>query len=307
MRFGGHETFAVREGWLHKGLRLLKEDPKLLSAEDAADHLGVGRNMGKSIRHWLQATQLAEKHPDSPAGKRAELQLTELGELVCERDPYFLSEGTWWILHINLVNNPDFAASWSWFFNSFGHDRFDRAVCVESLKRHMEMTLKRMPGEATMGRDLGCLLSSYARTIPGTHDDPEDGNDCPFRDLGLLSFFRTSGYYQLHHGVKPISPAVLGYSLSMAFEDAAKGASGIDVSITDAARQSGGPGRCFALTPESLFEVASHAESLAEDGSVQISGLAGDRVIRVKRRPPVEWARAHFAAVKERELHAVQS
>ena len=25
MRFGGHETFAIREGWLHKGLALLKD------------------------------------------------------------------------------------------------------------------------------------------------------------------------------------------------------------------------------------------------------------------------------------------
>jgi len=26
MRFGGHQTFFIREGWLHKGLKLLIED-----------------------------------------------------------------------------------------------------------------------------------------------------------------------------------------------------------------------------------------------------------------------------------------
>jgi DNA-binding MarR family transcriptional regulator len=85
MRFGGHETFPIREGWLHKGLRILNEDPELLSAEDLADHLGVGRNMGKSIRHWLQATQLAEKNPDAESGKRTLLQLTDLGHLIWKR------------------------------------------------------------------------------------------------------------------------------------------------------------------------------------------------------------------------------
>lgn len=48
MRFGGHETFPVREGWLHKGLKLVAEEPDKLSHEHVADWLGVGRNMAKS-------------------------------------------------------------------------------------------------------------------------------------------------------------------------------------------------------------------------------------------------------------------
>ncbi len=43
----GHETFAIREGWLHKGLRLLDENAEIFTQDDVADHLGVGRNMGK--------------------------------------------------------------------------------------------------------------------------------------------------------------------------------------------------------------------------------------------------------------------
>lgn len=56
MKFGGHETFPVREGWLHKGLKLVVEEPEKLVDEHVADWLGVGRNMAKSIRYWLQAT-----------------------------------------------------------------------------------------------------------------------------------------------------------------------------------------------------------------------------------------------------------
>lgn len=299
MRFGGHETFAIREGWLHKGLRLLNDDPKLFTQDDVADHLGVGRNMGKSIRHWLQATQMAELAPEAAAGKRSLLQMTELGRTIWEADPYFLSEGTWWILHINLVNNPAFAASWAWFFNSFGHDRFDRAVCVESLKRQIEMTTKKPPKATTLDRDLGCLLACYARTIPSTLDDPEDGADCPFRELELLSFFKTSGYYQIHHEVKPIPPEVLGYAISKAFDHNSDGTRASDISVTDAARKPGGPGRCFALTAETLFEVASRAESLSENGAIQISGMAGDRVIRVKQQCPLDWLVAHYESIEE--------
>lgn len=105
MRFGGHETFAAREGWLHKGLRLLQEDPEKFTQDDVADHLGVGRNMGRSIRHWLQATQLAEVVHGGHSEKRSLLQMTALGRTIWDRDPYLLSEGLLWILHVNLVTD----------------------------------------------------------------------------------------------------------------------------------------------------------------------------------------------------------
>ena len=89
MRFGGHETFPIREGWLHKGLKLLTERPELLVADDVADWLGVGRNMAKSIRHWLMATGLAVRAAKETGQftRRTLLEPTQLGALVWEHDP----------------------------------------------------------------------------------------------------------------------------------------------------------------------------------------------------------------------------
>ena len=148
--------------------------------------------MAKSIRHWLIATNLARPIKQEKTN-RPILERTEFGDLVWEHDPYFVEKGTWWMLHINLVNKPEIATSWAWFFNNFTHDRFDRAVCLESLRRRIEMTRKKPPSTATLERDLGCLLLSYARTIPAQTVDPEDGADSPFRELGLLSHFKSSG------------------------------------------------------------------------------------------------------------------
>ena len=64
MKFSGHETFAIREGWLHKGLKLLIEAPDKLVHEFSADWLGVGKNMARSIRHWLEVTGLARRVRD---------------------------------------------------------------------------------------------------------------------------------------------------------------------------------------------------------------------------------------------------
>jgi hypothetical protein len=302
MRFGGHETFAIREGWLHKGLRLLADEPHLLADEHAADWLGVGRNMAKSIRHWLLATGLAEAVPDKPKEKPP-LEATALGRLVWQHDRYFTEVGTWWALHVNLVNTPEHAASWAWFFNSFGCERFERALCLESLTRHLQLSNQRLPNRRTLERDVACLLASYARTIPPTNDDPEEGYDCPFRELRLLTYFRTSGYYQLHQGVKDVPAELLGYAIAKSFPDATRGSGAVDVTVHDAARQAGGPGRAFALTSEALFELASRAETSAAGRDIEISGLAGNRLIRVTRRPPIEWIERYYETTRRKDRH----
>ena len=297
MKFSGHETFQVREGWLHKGMKLIANAPQLIGDEFVSDYLGVGRNMAKSIRHWLVATNLARPIQQEKT-KRLVLEFTEFGELVWEHDPYFVELGTWWMLHINLVNNPSVATSWAWFFNNFTHGRFDRSVCLESLRRHIEMARKKAPSTATLERDLGCLLLSYARTIPAQPIDPEDGADSPFRELGLLSFFKSSGYYQVNESCKAIPLSIFGYALAKAFSEFESGRKWADFSVGDAARRPGGPGRVFCLTNETLFEMASQIESEDQD-ELSIAGLAGERVLRVRCHSELEWVNQYYLNVAE--------
>ena len=44
-----------------KGSSFLLKNPTSCMTPDVADWLGVGRNMGKSIKHWLLATGLADQ------------------------------------------------------------------------------------------------------------------------------------------------------------------------------------------------------------------------------------------------------
>jgi hypothetical protein len=254
--------------------------------------------MAKSIRHWLLVTGLAEASGGESSDKAPLLRLTDLGQLVWTFDPYFLSPGTWWILHANLVNNIESTTTWSWFFNNFSHDRFDRAVCLESLRRFVESSQKRVPSIATITRDLGCLLLSYARMIPTANDDPEDGADCPFRELGLLTYYRTSGYFRIDRTKKVISPYVFGYVMSLAFPAAVSSSTRTDVRLLDAVRTSGGPGRVFCLNGESLFETVAVIESTSEN-LIQIAGLAGDRTIRTSSLETNEWASLYFESIEE--------
>jgi Protein of unknown function (DUF4007) len=298
MKFSGHETFPVREGWLHKGVKLVYEKPEMFLHDEVSDTLGVGRNMAKSIRHWLVVTGLAESHRLAGKDREPVLRLTKFGELIWEFDPYFLAPGTWWMLHTNLVNNAESATTWNWFFNNFNHDRFDRAVCLESLRRFVESSRSKVPTISTLSRDLGCLLLSYSRMIPSGNDDPEDGADSPFRELGLLSYYRTSGYFRIDHSSKDLSPFVLGYAMSRAFPFSDTLAKKSDVRLLDVIKTSGGPGRVFCLNGESLFETISKAESISEN-LIQITGLAGDRAIRIRNLESNEWAGLYFKSAAE--------
>lgn len=303
MRFGGHETFSIREGWLHKGLALLVQEPEKLVHEFAADWLGVGLNMSRSIRHWLVATGLARRTMVPKSLRVSSMAPTKLAERLFKSDPYFLDTGTWWLLHTNLVNCQADAFSWSWFFNHSNLTRFEKPVCVEGLRRHIELGHGRLPASRTLDRDIACLLTSYARRVPAEPVDPEDGRDCPFRELGLMTHHPGSGYYEVHLGPKTIRPELVGYALSLSMEETRHGPGTIDIPLQIAAAKAGGPGRVFALTPESLFEViaAIDSDAFLSQAGVELAGHAGERVIRVAKRRPEAWVTAYFRAVAKEE------
>ena len=55
MKFRAHDTFAIRKGWLNKGLRNIEKAPDVFISKDnnPMDVLGIGANMVKSLRYWL--------------------------------------------------------------------------------------------------------------------------------------------------------------------------------------------------------------------------------------------------------------
>jgi hypothetical protein len=304
MRFGGHETFAIREGWLHKGLKLLVEDSAKLQDDDVADWLGVGRNMGKSIKHWLVATGLAEQAERH--GRGMSIKLSELGKLIHKRDPSFLQAGTWWALHVELANCQEHAVTWWWFFNQFSLTRFDRAVCLTNLRAHLELNQPpRVPAQKTLQRDIACLIATYATPIPAEINDPEDADDCPFRELRLMTYSRSTGACSLNTGLKPVPPELLGYSIARAPFLGSSGQGSYEVTLREAASRDGGPGKVYVMGPDALFELALSAEQELGPSSLAVAGLGAERTIRVAQcEKPWNWLEAYYDRVLERRRAA---
>ena len=110
MKFRAHDTFAIRKGWLNKGLRNIEKAPDVFISKqnNPMDVLGIGANMVKSLRYWLQATGLTVE-PNS--GKRTQ-SLTPIGEIIYNNDPYFEETGSLWLVHYGLATNLEDATSW---------------------------------------------------------------------------------------------------------------------------------------------------------------------------------------------------
>lgn len=298
LKFGGHETFVIREGWLHKGMQLLMDDPALLMVEEAADALGVGRNMAKSIRHWLLATGLAERAD----GTRGPLTPTAFGRLVWHEDPYFLAEGTWWAIHVELTVQPGQAGAWYWFFNHYGSARFERPACLQSFLQYLQLHRRRLPSKITLDRDLACLFRSYARWNAPDNQDPEDGNECGLVELRLMRFSPATGVYERDLGVKSVPPELVGYNVSRGWPETGSGSGSVDIRIDNLARQPGGPGRVLQLTGEALFEELQTAER--SDTGMELGGLGAERILRVPSQEPLAWLQAYYERVRKVDADA---
>lgn len=292
MRFGGHETFYVREGWLSKGLEMAVNDPDRFLDVQVADHLGVGRNMAKSIQHWLVATGLCRRIDGTKGRQPRSFSVSDFGRIVHANDPHFTHQATWWFLHINLVCNSQHAATWNWFFNDYPSIRFERGVLTAALEKHEKLRSKKIPSRKTLERDIACFLASYAVEVPYRNKDPEEEIDCPFQDLHLIKHYRGSGYFELNRKKKPIDSEVLIYALNAAKIEG--NGRVLDISFHDLTKIPNGPLQTMALTSDGLFEHLAEFSSSGLESAIDISGLAGDRQIRFSRLPLEEIVRQYF-------------
>src|SRR5436190_104551 len=104
MPFAKHESFYIREGWLFKGLRAVMGDPAIFVANDASERLGLGKNMVRALRFWMQATGLTKEN-----NRTRTQSLTSLGELILRHDQYLELDGTLWLIHHQLTSSQNFA------------------------------------------------------------------------------------------------------------------------------------------------------------------------------------------------------
>ena len=185
MKFRGHETFSIRKGWLNKGLRAVQNNEIVFVDHDKnpMDTLGIGSNMVKSLRYWLQVTGLTQEKK----GTRGQ-HITEFGKLVLEKDPYLEELGTLWILHYHLATGKDLATSWFYFFNKFNLSEFEKGDFTGMLSNWLKLQGTDIPMRS-LDDDFNCIINTYLPRYKIAPDrvEPESNMECPLSELGLLN------------------------------------------------------------------------------------------------------------------------
>jgi hypothetical protein len=186
VKLKGNESFNFREGWLRKGMRCVEADETLFSRDDVMEQLGVGSKMVKSIRYWLQATNLCEEQYRNSGRARAQVITNDFGAIVKKYDPYFDDIFTLFLLHYHIVSNSTLCMPWNIFFNEYEGQDFTKEnmidVCKDLLTKKMEEGCTF--SEKSFEDDCGSIIRMYLNA--GNIEDPEESLACPLASLGLL-------------------------------------------------------------------------------------------------------------------------
>lgn len=179
IRLQGHEKFALRDGWLTKGLSIIDKRPDAFLGSEGPDLFGIGNNMVKSLRYWMKAFKLIEENPGVGAN------LSELGKIILQNDVYLEKNFTLWILHSQIAKNIADATTWYMFFNKCNVIDMEKDEIEKILYREISQYVMGQPfSENSLKNDVDVLLNMYSKNK--VNSDPEDKSQSPFANLGLV-------------------------------------------------------------------------------------------------------------------------
>ncbi len=274
----GHEKFPVREGWMNKGIFAAKENGTHIFMENkGADVLGVGSNMVKSIRYWMQAFGMLEKD-----GNRE--KLSDLAEIIFESDPYFEDFFSLWLLHSNIAKNIEKATVWYMFFNIFKADSFSKTDLYRKMKQELFNYVGQQVTESSLKDDIDVLLNMYSKGDI-RNEDPEDKIVSPVAALGILKK-EDDTYYKVQPDLRKVDNTLVLYEISCLFENEKS------LSIERIAAGEKGLGAIYHMT---MVTVNKYKDNLEVLGYIRVDRTAGlDMVYPLNVKKPIEIIKDYY-------------
>ena len=274
----GHEKFLLREGWMNKGLFAAKENGTHIFLENQGpDVLGVGTNMVKSIRYWMQACGMLEKDGNKE-------KLSDIAEIIFENDPYFEDVFSLWLLHSNIAKNIEQATFWYMFFNRFKADAFSKTELQGKLKQELFNYVGHQVTESSLKDDIDVLLNIYSKEEI-RNEDPEDKNVSPLSVLGILKK-EDETYYKVQPDLRKVDSALVLYEISCMFEDEKS----LSIERIEAGEESLG-----AIYHMTMVTVNKYLDNLESLGYIRVDRTAGlDMVYPLNIKKPIEIIKDYY-------------
>lgn len=262
IKFKKNESFYIRDGWFEKALNAVKINENVFSKNNGSQLLGIGSNMVKSLKYWLQAANII-----TVCGSKT--TLTKLGEMIYKFDRYFENDFTWYLVHYNLCSNKFDCPIFYAFFNSP-----IKKITKSQLNEYM---LNAFPSNDVKVKseyiedDLNVFLRSY---INGqTVDNPEDNYACPLSNLKLIEKYEQSVEKERPSFAK-LSSLLIYYALTCVYNYNS-------FIIEDSFEKNNSPFLVFNLDKSSYLQ---YLENLQRNGFLTINKTAGLNTVYFEKR-----------------------
>ena len=268
MKFRAHDTFFIRKGWLSKGMKYVCRKPDVFvdKEENPMDVLGIGSNMVKALRYWLQAVGLTE---EPRSGKRVQT-LTQFGKSVFTHDRFIEELGTLYLLHYKLATNKEDATAWYYFYNVFNATEFSREDFVNALQSYVLMSGEDVSvASRSLSDDFACIVNTYIPRYKSNPSkvSPENNIDCPLGELGLIDTLTKKTYKKATPPANSFNPWVVLAVIC----DQARGRQ--QISLNELLTAECNIGRVFNFDAITMIDALRRVEKLGEIKIIRTAGL----------------------------------
>lgn len=220
-RFSGHDTFHCKEQWILKGAQVVEneESTAVFKEDRAIPLLGVGKNMVRSINHWLKAFGVLTKD-DKISYLAKKIFLED------KLDPYLENDGSLWLLQYYLCktnHSSIFQLIFSKYFSDKATLDFSEYQIFNYTNRFLAKKGLKEVAEKTFNSDFKVFIRTYVspKKIEKTI---EDDFNAPLLALSLVSDTGRKNalgqsIYRLNRSInETISCWIFGYCLLTEFE-----------------------------------------------------------------------------------------
>ncbi len=264
-----HESFSIREGWLAKGIRNVKENSKTFSSAEATDILGIGTNMVKSLKYWMSATCLITE-------ENRETVLSEFGSLIDNYDPYLEDIFSWWLIHIKMMLNVDDAYIYNLFFNKCGKKSFSKRDIYEQLSLNLNNE-KLEYNENILQDEVNMIIKTYA--IDEKIDNPENNFISPLSELNLIKKIDRDTYERNKPEYRNLNYLIIFYLIEQLVNDKDY------ISIDELLKIDNSPAKLLNLDKNLINE---YLDEMKRNGLVIINRTAGLNMVYFQKKLSLE-------------------